>query len=311
MTQIPGHAVSQGSFELCPDEFIRIEFRGVAWETMGVKPRVFTEELLDQGCLVGSAVIPQEDHGATQVPEQLCEKTSHFWEADIFIAMESGIESNAPAFRGDADRRDGRDFGPSSSTAETGSLSPWPPGAGNVGDQKEAAFIKKRQVGPKSFGFFLYEATDTASSDGWLPRPVPWPFSLASGSSIPDQSSASTGWPWNSESQNVFRLPRPRAVASIDPWNSQREGAPAEESRQASPSLFGIKGRGVQGLAWAVTPAALLCGKPGTNAPRSLMRRPASSQCNDTFCRIRARRWPEAFAAPRSWVFHRVSCPIE
>lgn len=310
MTQIPRHAVSQGSFELCPDEFIWIEFRGVAWETMGVKPRVFTEELLDRGRLMGFAAIPQQDHGAAQVPEQLPKETSHLWEADILVAVEPGIEGDAPAFWGDADRRDGRDFGPSASTAEIGGLSPWGPRAGNVGDQKETALIEKRQVGPKSFSFFLYEATDTVSSDGWRPRPVPWPFSLASGSSSPGPSSASSNWRWSSVSQSAWPPPHRCVLESTGLWGNQQPGALLPEARRAFSFALGTTTPGVQESAWEEVPRGPFSCTPDASAPRNLKRRSLWRLRSGSSGQTLTSEWREAFAFPMYRVCHGVSCPI-
>jgi hypothetical protein len=45
------------------------------------------------------------------------------------------------------------------------------PGASHIGDEQKATFIDEYQMGAKSCGFFLCEATSRASNARWLFRP--------------------------------------------------------------------------------------------------------------------------------------------
>jgi len=40
VVQVFWHGITNPAFELAPDEFIRVEFRGVARESLGVQPWV-------------------------------------------------------------------------------------------------------------------------------------------------------------------------------------------------------------------------------------------------------------------------------
>jgi hypothetical protein len=58
------------------------------------------------------------------------------------------------------------------------------PRPADIGNQKEPAFVKEPQMGPKSFGLFLYAATREPSTPGFFPRPVARRVSRVSGNSI-------------------------------------------------------------------------------------------------------------------------------
>lgn len=193
VAQIPGDTVLQSPLEMVPDEFIRVEFRSVAGEAMGVEPRIPEEKLLDRAPLVETGVIPEKNHGAAPLLEQLSEESSHLRGTDIFIRVKPGIEGDAPAFGGDTEGRDGRDFLPTTGTPQNRGLPSGRPGSGDVGNKQKAALIQEDQMGPRSFGVFLYAATGTASNARWPLRFAPRASSPVSDSSTRGPSAITTG----------------------------------------------------------------------------------------------------------------------
>jgi len=71
VSEICWDAVGNRALEMVPNEFVWVEFRGVAWKSVGIEARMGSEKLADHGPLMGSAVIPEQDHGAAQVSKQL------------------------------------------------------------------------------------------------------------------------------------------------------------------------------------------------------------------------------------------------
>lgn len=193
VAQILGDAIGQRPLEMVPHEFIRIELRRVSRERIGMQARMGAEPLFDHGAFMRSPAIPEQDHVAPQVPEQVSEELGHFRGSNVLVGMEPGVQHDAPPFRRDAEGRDRRNLVPVPGAVQPGSLPPGRPGAGDVRDQQEAALIEEDQMGPKPFGVFLYAATGTASNGRWPARPVPAPASPASGSSSPGPARLALG----------------------------------------------------------------------------------------------------------------------
>lgn len=92
------------------------------------------------------AAIPQEDHLAAQVFEQLPKEDDHFGRPDVLLRMESGVEGEALELRRYRDCRDDRGFLPVSGTPQDRGPSSRGPGPADIGDQQEAALIEKYQT---------------------------------------------------------------------------------------------------------------------------------------------------------------------
>jgi hypothetical protein len=58
MMQVSRVAVGHRPLEAIPDELVRVEFRRIPGEPIGMQPRVFSEERTDYRPLMVGAVIP-------------------------------------------------------------------------------------------------------------------------------------------------------------------------------------------------------------------------------------------------------------
>ena len=96
---------------------------------------MLSEELLDYRPLMVATAIPQEDHMAAQVLEQLSEESDHFGRPDVLLRMESSVKGEALALRRYRDCRDGRDFLPVSCTPQDRGLPSRSPRPTDIGDQ--------------------------------------------------------------------------------------------------------------------------------------------------------------------------------
>ena len=156
-------AVGQRPSEVIPDEFVGVELGRVPRERIGVQTGMLFQELLDAGSLMGVGAVPEEDHVAAQVFEQLTEEGHDLPGADVLLRMEPCVEGDALVLRGQGDGGDGRDFIPVLGAAKERRPPSRGPGPAHGRKQQESALIHKGQMGPKPFGVFLYAASDTAS----------------------------------------------------------------------------------------------------------------------------------------------------
>ncbi len=226
-TEVAWDAVGHGALEVTPNVFIGVELRGVPRKTIRVEPRVLLNELPHQNAPVLAATVPEEDHRATEVPKQLLKKPDDLGRLDVLVTMEPGVQGDASPPRRDADRGDGRDLGPVSSTAQMRRVTPRRPGSDHAGHQQEAALIKERQMGATSCGLFLYAATETASTSRWLLHLSPGLASRASGNSSRGRPERATGGWGGSPPRTACGLPPPRDGSSTDPSSSRNAARPS------------------------------------------------------------------------------------
>lgn len=152
------------------------------------------KELLDFFPPVDGSPIPQQDHRTVKMPEQVSEEGSDIQPGEIPGAR-LDIKGQSPSFRGHGQRTDGRNSVPLAEMVKEGRLSFRGPGAGDVGNEQKAAFIEKDQMGPKSFGVFLYGASGTASNQRSPLRSFAKPGVRVSGNSTPSpRVTARHGW---------------------------------------------------------------------------------------------------------------------
>lgn len=259
VSEICWNAVGDRALEMVPDEFVWVEFGSIAWKSVGMEAGMSCKKLADHSPLMGFAVIPEQDHRATQVSKQMAQELGHLRGTDVFVRVETGIESDTSFLWGHSNRREGRDLSPSSGTAKIGSLPLGRPGPSDVGDQKEAALIEESQMGAKSLGFFLSAATGNASSARWPLRSFPALFSRASGSSNPTLSKAAIGDWDGKEPQTAPGSLLPLAAWSKDPWYSRNSMAPSKEFASAPASAARSTEQACRAPAWLSDPARLSC----------------------------------------------------
>jgi len=222
MLQIFWSQVGQRSFKLIPNEFVRVEFRSISREEVGVNSEMATQEGLNPFGAVSPASIPEENERTSNVPGQGRQELADLKGADIFVGMEPDIQGQALLFGRNRNSGDGRDLRPVSSHAHDRCLSPGRPGSDDVGNQKEAAFIEKYQGSLEPLSLFLYAATLAVSTVEWPSRFSPGPFSPVSGSSIPSlEADAKHGWD-DKEHETSFESPGQCALASTNLWNAPR-----------------------------------------------------------------------------------------
>ena len=189
--EISGDAVCQTSFEVCPYKFIRIKLRRVSREMKGMDSRVFSKEFMDELGPVERTSVPEKDDRSLEVSTKMPEELPDLSSPNVFVGVETRVESKTLFLGRDSNGGDSRYFCPSSGDNERWSSSFDRPSSLNIGDKRKSALIQEGQAGSKPDGLFLYAAKrDVSSSESLLPD-APWLSSAASDNSSPERSSDS------------------------------------------------------------------------------------------------------------------------
>src|ERR687887_1900916 len=183
----------------------------------------------------------------------------------------------------------------------------WCPSSAQVGNEQKAAFIEENQVGTKFF-FFLYETTWSASIFGSLPHPFARLYALAFGNSIPSSSLFSKHAQDDTLPQTAFLLLQQYALESIGRLNNQPSKVPSIESSQAFSAGLLLVVKGVQGLAWILTPRSLLYHIPQPSVLYYLARLLQHWLLSYNLCQTQVKLLLEAFSFPSVARFQVVSC---
>ncbi len=311
MAQVFRDAVGDRPLEFCPDELVRVKLRGIAGESMDMEATVSIQQSLNAAGPVDPSSIPQQDHLALDVPQEMSEELPHLFSVDVLVDVESQVQSQPLPLRGDAQRRNGRDLGPAAGHRQPGCLAFGSPGSGNGGNEKKTAFIEENKMGSKLFGLFLYAATGNASNARWPFRPVPGPASPASDNSTPGCPSTSKRWTGSSALQNASGSPSQYEEVSTGPWSNRPPMDPGPTLAPRIPSLVGSTLQAVRESAGPASRCAPASDGLGPNELPNSNWRLLSRQPTDRSFRTLATQRRNVAVFPNVRVFHGVSCPSE
>ena len=163
-------------------------------------------------------------------------------------------------------------------------------------------------MGTKFFGFFLYQATGSASIFGSLPHPFARLYARAFGNSIPSSSLFSKHGQDDTLPQSAFLLLQQYASESIGRLNNQPSKVPSIESSQAFSAGLLLVVKGVQGWAWILTPRSLLYHIPQPSVLYYLARLLPHWLLFYNLCQTQVKLLLEAFSFPSVARFQVVSC---
>lgn len=157
---IAGPSVGEFLLGQLPDAFVGVELRGICREAFQAQPLGSATEILDQSASVGAATVPEDDHVAAQVLEQMAQEIAGLCLLDVLL-VELKVEVQAPAFGGDRNARDRRDPVTTVEVAQDRRLANGSPALGNGGGQQEARFVGENEVGtqPRSVFFTLGQSS--------------------------------------------------------------------------------------------------------------------------------------------------------
>ena len=175
--------VGQGPVQVGPDMLRRIELRRIGREPLGLDARMRDQVGLHQPAPVDRTVVPQQDHRAPQMLQQRAEEGADLHAGEVPVVA-TEVESQVPTFGRDGKRRERREAIPLEPVLEDRRVALRPPGAGDGGDEQEAALVEEDQGGAESISLFLYAAIDIASTERW-------PLRCAGGRGAPASDSSS------------------------------------------------------------------------------------------------------------------------
>jgi len=159
------------AFEVIPDLLNGIELGRIAGEGFNVEPRIVPLHLGDEGSLVYTTIVPQEDDRSPQVPQKCTKERGHMGCLKVAL-LEPEVQTHMFAHSRYTEGCQGRDAVVSVVVMENRCLPGRCPCPSAGRDEKKAAFIEEQQMGPKSLRLFLYVATCSASNEQWPLGPV-------------------------------------------------------------------------------------------------------------------------------------------
>lgn len=276
---------------------------------MGMQSGMANEESLDFFTAVNSPPIPQQNHRTPEMLEQAFKESPDIQTVEIARAK-SQIKGQTPSFRGHRESTDGRNSVLLIKMVKERSLTFRPPGTADVGNKQESRFIEKDQMGPKFFGFFLYEASGNASNGQFLLRPFARLDARVSDNSSLCWPGASRRGKDDIEPQTLGRLLWQPALRSISLSDNQRPGVPSGAPLPIGPSETSTAWLDVLELVGDVAPVNLSLGMSGTSETLSLPMHLRLVLLPTDFCPLLTAGWPAGAAFPTAVRFHRVSCIV-
>ena len=139
---------------MIPHAFIRVQFWSIGRKGCQVQPRRAGEKFLDRIATMNLAVIQQNDQVASYLVQQVAQERCHFFALNI-VLIELAVQRTMEAFRTDSDTRDGRDPLMTIPMKQDRCLSHRTPGLTDRGDQEEARFVDKDEMGCQPCGVFF------------------------------------------------------------------------------------------------------------------------------------------------------------
>ena len=152
---IVGATVGQFPFGQRPDSFIRIELRGIRRKILDAQAAMPAEKLFERRPFVRGGVIQQNDDGAEQMAQQFTQKHADLILPDVVVEEQIVQTKTMPSGAYGDSRNNGDLVPPALAVAMNGSLSLWLPSSHHVGNQLEARFIGKDEMGAQPCGVFF------------------------------------------------------------------------------------------------------------------------------------------------------------
>jgi len=225
-------AVGEDVFEVLPDAFVGIQFGSVCGQRDQMKPAGASQERLNRVAAVDGPVVQEDEDVPADVAEEIAQEDDHGLTLDV-VVVEVAVQDTMepPGAHGDAG--DGGDPIMTLAMPNDGRLADGTPGLANRGNQEEAGFVDKDEVGCQPRGVSLLPARRPASTRRWPPRRARWRGVPASGGSSRVDAGVSQRDCDDRSRRNAVRSPR-RSVA----WSTTPSGSrvPARLASGAGPS---------------------------------------------------------------------------
>lgn len=147
-------AVGQRVLGLGPNAFVGIEFRGIRRKGFEVEPFEPTTDFANGIAFVDPGIVPNDDHRAAKVLEQVAKKVTDLGVLDILF-VQAIVQPEALTLR--AHRETGNDGDPLTDLMMENdrSLPPRAPSFANRGDQQESGFVDEHEMGTQPCSVFF------------------------------------------------------------------------------------------------------------------------------------------------------------
>ena len=146
--------VRERPFEVRPDEFVGIEFGGVARESLNVEPWTTSQQREHIGALMNGAAVPDHDDVLSKVTQQSSEEQRDLDVRDV-VKMKVNVETEPATLGADGDGGDRRDPVVAVAVPHDRRFASRGPGPTDVGNQQEPGLVEEDERGVQAPGFFL------------------------------------------------------------------------------------------------------------------------------------------------------------
>ncbi len=224
MIKILWNRIRNSPFKLRPYKFSGVKFGRIPGKKVCIDSAMPFKAFLNNGSPMNHALIPQKDDWASNMAQDIVQKPFDLRRFDVLTRMKSDIQGEVLSFGRYANSGDGRYLCPVSRNRQMWSLPPGRPSAPNIRNQKEAALVKKYQMGASPLRVFLYAAIRSVSNAVWPSRRALGLSFRASGSSSRDLLENARD-DWDDTLYRIFSLsPRQYAFGSIGRYCIQAKG---------------------------------------------------------------------------------------
>lgn len=301
-------AVGQISFSMSPHLFHRVQFRCIARESINMQTRLLGQKRLDIPAPVDFAAIPDHEYMTPQMMQQLTQERNNLKASDI-VSMEPRVKSQPPASGRNGQDADDRYFVPPVAVSQDRGLANGSPCPTDVGNQQKSTLVEKPQMGPKSFGLFLYVARPAPSTAGFHPRPAATPASQASGSSNSTPCATTSIRPQTCNELRTALGPISRSVSmSTTLWHARPPRHPSATS-PADRSSVPASGDSDAPIGHALSiPSSLASDEFGSTGPHCSMTLSLFRPRRGKFSPSATNPMPGTDETPTVCMSHRVSC---
>lgn len=301
-------AVGQVSFSMSPRLFHRIQFRRISRESIDMETSPSPQKLLDDLAPMDFATIPNDEHMASQVTQQLAQEGNDLQARDI-VGMESRIKPKPTTSGRDGQDANNRYLVTPIAVSQHRCFTHGSPCPTNVGNQQKPALVEKSQMGPKSFGLFLYGAKPASSTAEFSPRHVVTPVSRASDNSTPSHHAITSTRPQVCTEPHIDPRPVSRSVSgSTTPWCALPPRLLSAISLADLPSVpMSGSSDAPSGHVFSI-PSFLSSGESGSTAPCYSAKLSTFGPPRDNLAPGRAWSWLGNDALPTVRGFHGFSC---
>jgi len=276
---------------------------------MNVQSRMTKKKLLDFFPSVDGSPIPQQNHRPPEMFEQAFKESTDIQTCEIACAKPK-IKGQAPSFGGHRKTTEGRNSVLLIEMVKERGLPLGCPGTSDIRNKQKPGFIEEDQMGPKSFGFFLYGASGNASNGQSLLRSFAMLDARVSDNSIPSLIEASRRGRGDIEPQTPGRSLWLSGSKSIGLSDNRRPGDPSGATLPIGSSGTWTAWEDAQGWAWGAALRNPSLDMFETSETPSLQMHLRPVPLPTDFCPLLTAGWPAGVAFPTAARFHRVSCII-